>query len=33
VAQVLSGLTAELQLAMALCGASRVADLTPDLLA
>jgi 4-hydroxymandelate oxidase len=31
VEQVLTGLTGELELAMALCGAATVADLTPDL--
>ena len=33
VERVLSGLTGELRLAMALCGATRVAELTPDLVA
>jgi 4-hydroxymandelate oxidase len=33
VQQLLSGLAAELRLAMALCGAVSLADLTPDLIA
>jgi 4-hydroxymandelate oxidase len=33
VERFLAGLTAELRLAMALCGAPAVADLTPDLIA
>jgi 4-hydroxymandelate oxidase len=33
VERLLAGLTAELSLAMALCGAPTVADLTPDLIA